>query len=96
MYDCVDFLVAVTIYVKKEEEKVYNALMLDSLTVGDMVEAVSCFSSFCHRMLHCVNWFLCIETSPATLCWDQGVIDLVILFQVASKYGMPPEMIKNV
>ncbi|XP_029188069.1 grainyhead-like protein 2 homolog [Acropora muricata] len=45
---------AVTIYVKKEEEKVYNALMLDSLTVGDMVEAV------------------------------------------ASKYGMPPEMIKNV
>ena len=23
-------------------------------------------------------------------------IDLVILFQVASKYGMPPEMIKNV
>ncbi|XP_078371214.1 grainyhead-like protein 2 homolog isoform X2 [Oculina patagonica] len=45
---------AVTIYVKKEEEKVYNALMLDSLTVGDMVESV------------------------------------------ASKYGMPPEMIKNV
>lgn len=45
---------AVTIYVKKDEEKVYNALMLDSLTVGDMVEAV------------------------------------------ASKYGMPPEMIKNV
>lgn len=39
------FLVAVTIYVKKEEEKVYNALMLDSLTVGDMVEAVSNLSS---------------------------------------------------
>ena len=36
------FSTAVTIYVKKEEEKVYNALMLDSLTVGDMVEAV-CF-----------------------------------------------------
>ena len=30
---------------KKEEEKVYNALMLDSLTVGDMVEAVSDFST---------------------------------------------------
>ena len=26
----------------------------------------------------------------------QRGIDLVILFQVASKYGMPPEMIKNV
>ena len=50
MYNCVDFLVAVTIYVKKEEEKVYNALMLDSLTVGDMVDAVSDFSSY-HRIL---------------------------------------------
>lgn len=46
LYNCVDFLIAVTIYVKKEEEKVYNALMLDSLTVGDMVEAVSDFSYF--------------------------------------------------
>ena len=46
MYNCVDFLVAVTIYVKKEEEKVYNALMLDSLTVGDMVDAVSDFFLF--------------------------------------------------
>ena len=43
MFDCplvYSFSTAVTIYVKKEEEKVYNALMLDSLTVGDMVEAV--------------------------------------------------------
>ena len=46
MYNCVDFLVAVTIYVKKEEEKVYNALMLDSLTVGDMVDAVRDFFLF--------------------------------------------------
>ena len=50
MYNCFAFLVAVTIYVKKEEEKVYNALMLDSLTVGDMVDAVSDFSSY-HRIL---------------------------------------------
>lgn len=56
MYNnCVDFLIAVTIYVKKEEEKVYNALMLDSLTVGDMVEAVSDFSSSYHRILCCIN-----------------------------------------
>ena len=46
MYNCFAFLVAVTIYVKKEEEKVYNALMLDSLTVGDMVDAVSDFFLF--------------------------------------------------
>ena len=54
------FFVAVTIYVKKEEEKVYNALMLDSLTVGDMVEAVSYLSSTCiyHRILHCIIDFL--------------------------------------
>lgn len=31
---------AVTIYVKKEEEKVYNALMLDNLSVPDLVHAV--------------------------------------------------------
>ena len=30
-----------TIYVKKEEEKVYNALMLDSLGVSELSEAVS-------------------------------------------------------
>lgn len=35
-----------TIYVKKEEEKVYNALMLDNLAVGDMVEAVCYISIF--------------------------------------------------
>jgi len=57
MYNCV-FFVAVTIYVKKEEEKVYNALMLDSLTVGDMVEAVSNFSSIYHRILNCIIDFL--------------------------------------
>jgi hypothetical protein len=34
-------LLAVTIYVKKEEEKVYNALMLDSFAVVDLREAVS-------------------------------------------------------
>ena len=34
-------LLAVTIYVKKEEEKVYNALMLDSFGVVDLREAVS-------------------------------------------------------
>ena len=55
MYDCIHFLVAVTIYVKKEEEKVYNALMLDSLTVGDMVEAVSDFSYYYHRILLYIN-----------------------------------------
>ena len=30
-----------TIYVRKEEEKVYNALMLENLTVDDLKEAVS-------------------------------------------------------
>ena len=54
-FNCVDFVIAVTIYVKKEEEKVYNALMLDSLTVGDMVEAVSDFSSSYHGILSCIN-----------------------------------------
>ncbi len=38
---CSSFLLAVTIYVKKEEEKVYNALMLDSFGVVDLREAVS-------------------------------------------------------
>lgn len=49
MFDCplvYSFFIAVTIYVKKEEEKVYNALMLDSLTVGDMVEAVCSLHHF--------------------------------------------------
>lgn len=32
---------AVTIYVRKEEEKVYNALMLENLTVDDLKEAVA-------------------------------------------------------
>ena len=58
MNNCVYFFVAVTIYVKKEEEKVYNALMLDSLTVGDMVEAVSYLSSIYHKILHCIIDFL--------------------------------------
>lgn len=48
MYNCVDFFiyVVVIIYVKKEEEKVYNVLMFDSLIVGDMVEVVSDFLYF--------------------------------------------------
>ena len=31
---------AVTIYVRKEEEKVYNALMLENLTMTDLKDAV--------------------------------------------------------
>lgn len=46
MYNCVDFFIVVIIYVKKEEEKVYNVLMFDSLIVGDMVEVVSDFLYF--------------------------------------------------
>ena len=30
-----------TIYVRKEEEKVYNALMLENLTLKDLKDAVS-------------------------------------------------------
>ena len=30
-----------TVYVRKEEEKVYNALMLENLTMNDLKEAVS-------------------------------------------------------
>ena len=35
----------------------YNALMLDSLTVGDMVEAVCYFCSFYNRILHCLGYY---------------------------------------
>ena len=42
---------AVTIYVKKEEEKVYNALMLDSFGVIDLREAVCTVRvSYLYRM----------------------------------------------
>ena len=32
---CVSFTVVLTIYVKKEEEKAYHAIMLDTLTAHD-------------------------------------------------------------
>lgn len=35
-----DIFSAVTIYVKKDEEKVYNALMLKQLTVKELVSQV--------------------------------------------------------
>ena len=36
-----DHFLAVTVYVRKEEEKVYNALMLENLAIKDLKEAVS-------------------------------------------------------
>ena len=48
-----------TIYVKKEEEKVYNALMLDNLSVPDLVHAVSLKAvSFGNRISSKVLMFL--------------------------------------
>lgn len=38
---CFFFDIAVTIYVRKEEEKAYNALMLDTLTADALRQAVS-------------------------------------------------------
>lgn len=47
--------IAVTIYVKKEEEKVYNALMLDSFGVVDLREAVSVHEVFAMFLTSC-DW----------------------------------------
>ena len=42
-----DSIIAVlTIYVRKEEEKVYNALMLEDLSVAELKSAVSLQSVF--------------------------------------------------
>lgn len=37
---------AVTIYVRKEEEKAYNALMLETFTLNELKSAVSPFEKF--------------------------------------------------
>ena len=46
-----------TIYVRKEEEKVYNALMLENLTLKDLKEAVSIFelAVYLVKLLHTNN-----------------------------------------
>lgn len=39
-----------TIYVRKEEEKAYNALMLDNLTLEELKESVSVVLEICGLM----------------------------------------------
>ena len=51
---CVCFIVLVTVYVKKEEEKAYHAVMLDTLTTHDFKMEV-CIIPVCSiRVFQCV------------------------------------------
>ena len=75
---------AVTVYVRKEEEKVYNALMLENLAIKDLKEAVSIrFVSSCHEELsnfnanlpsicvchkHGYTYIICCVVSQFDLC----------------------------
>ena len=65
---------AVTIYVKKEEEKVYNALMLDSLTVSELSEVVMkqyCIGSVPQTCL-CAYVPLCLYRADSIVLYDPG------------------------
>ena len=62
-------IVLVTIYVKKEEEKAYHAVMLDTLSTHDfkmevygynnkLYALLECFNSWLRSMTFLLTWFL--------------------------------------
>ena len=51
-------IVLVTIYVKKEEEKVYHAVMLDTLTTHDFKMEVHEYNNILNALLECFNSWL--------------------------------------